>query len=121
MTAGGTFAGQTTTTAADDYSVSGSGCPGGGLGSGNDVVYSVQPSSTTRYRVTVVPEGNFDPMLYAVSACDFSNGCLAGTVLSGPGFAESIEVDAPGGVLTYIIVDGELLSNGGFELSVELL
>lgn len=122
VTAGGTFANQTTVGAADDYGPPlGGGCPSGGAASGNDVVYSVAPSTTTTYEVTVVPDGaGFDPMLYAVSACDFSNGCIAGTVLNGAGQQEQITFSAPGGQTTYIVVDGEVVSSGGFTLTVAI-
>ena len=120
MTAGGTFPGQSTQTATDDYAPSGSGCPSGGAASGRDVVYLVQPSVGTTFRVRVTPlasSPSFDPMLYAWSSCGAAS-CLAGTVLNGPGEPEEILFTVAAGASAYIVVDGELASRGAFDLEV---
>jgi hypothetical protein len=120
VSAGGTFAGQSTETAVDDYAPSGSGCPTGGAASGRDVAYLLQPAVATSYTVRVTPlasSPSFDPMLYAVSTCG-GVGCLAGTVLNGPGQPEEIALTVGAGQTAYVIVDGELASRGAFELQV---
>lgn len=123
VTVGGVFPGQSTLAATDDYSPSGPGCPSGGMASGRDVVYRVAPASTTNYRVRVVPSEAtpaFDPMLYVWASCGALN-CMAGTVLNGPGQVEQVEFSVEGGASALIVVDGELVSKGDFELTVEVL
>jgi len=121
VTAGVVLAGETTATASDDYSPPlGMGCPSGGAASGRDRAYFVEPMTLTNYRVIVTPEAGFDPMLYLVTACDFSVGCVDGTILNGSGMPESLTFSVSAGVRTYIIVDGELGSSGSYELRVEL-
>jgi hypothetical protein len=60
---------------------------------------------------------SFDPMLYAVSTCG-GTGCLAGTVLNGPGQAEEITFSVDAGQTAWVVVDGELASRGAFDLQV---
>ncbi len=120
VTAGGTFTGTTDATSiADDYGPSaGNGCSSGGSASGRDVAYALHPTVTTTYTVTVTPlNGTFDPMLYVQTTCG-ANACLAGTVLNGPGQAESVTFTVQAGVTAYVIVDGELVSKGPFTLLV---
>jgi hypothetical protein len=122
VTAGITLAGETTTTATDDYSPPiGMGCPSGGAASGRDRAYFVEPAAATDYRVTVTPAADFDPMLFLVTACDFSAGCVDGTVLNGSGTPESLTFSASAGTRIYIIVAGALVSRGSYELRVEVL
>lgn len=125
VTEGGRFAGSTFT-ATDDYSVSGAGCPSGGVASGRDVAYRLAPAMSRTYRVRVTPidrvlaDGGvvrFDPMLYVQAACG-AGACLAGTVLNGPGDAEEVSFTLAGGQSAFIVVDGELASRGDFELEV---
>ncbi len=120
VTAGGTFAG-TTATQSDALAPSGNGCPTGGAASGKDAVYFVEPAAQTTYKVTVVPEASFDPMLYVISACAPVNGCLAGTVLNGKGVQESVTFTAPASQRQNIVVDGELFSSGSYTITVEIL
>ncbi|MEW6435138.1 MAG: hypothetical protein AB1730_26860 [Myxococcota bacterium] len=47
-------------------------------------------------------------------------GCLAGTVLNGPGEPESISLGLGAGETVYRIVDGELASRGAFDLEVTI-
>ncbi len=120
VTAGGVFTGTTDATGiVDDYGPSVGTCPAGGNASGRDVVYALSPATTTSYTVTVRPlNSTFDPLLYAQLACG-TNTCLAGTTLNGPGQPESITFSAPGGQTVYVIVDGELVSKGPFEISIQ--
>ncbi|NOY91154.1 MAG: hypothetical protein GXP55_08075 [Deltaproteobacteria bacterium] len=121
VTAGVVLSSESTMTATDDYSPPlGMGCPSGGAASGRDRAYFVEPMTLTNYRVTVTPAADFDPMLYLVTACDFSAGCVDGTILNGTGTPESLTFSAAAGIRTYIIVDGELGSRGSYELRVEL-
>ncbi|MEW5741364.1 MAG: hypothetical protein AB1938_20750, partial [Myxococcota bacterium] len=120
VSAGGSFPGQSTQSATDDYGPSGPGCPTGGAASGRDVAYRLQPANTTTYTVRVTPlpsTPSFDPMLYAVTTCGTS-GCLAGTVLNGPGQAEEITLTVNAGQVVYVVVDGELASRGDFDLLI---
>ena len=121
VTAGATLVGESTFDAVDNYSPPiGMGCPSGGAASGRDRVYVVAPSTSTTYRVTVTPAADFDPMLYLFTVCDFSSGCIDGTVLNGVGVPESLTFTATAGSI-YIVVDGELASRGSYDLSVEIL
>lgn len=119
ISAGGTFAGQSTVGATDKLSPpSGNGCPAGGLNSGPDIIYVVSPPSDTLYEITVTPgNGSFDPMLYAMTSCDFDTGCSAGTILNGPGSSEQITFTA-GSQDVYVVVDGESNSSGPFTMEV---
>ncbi len=110
----------TTTGQTDDYGPSvGNGCPSGGLGSGRDVAYRLSPTVTTGYRVTVRPlNTSYDPMLYVQASCGV-NQCVTGTILNGPGQQESVTFSVPAGETVYIIVDGENVSHGPFELTVQ--
>ena len=123
VTAGGTFVGQSTRApATDTYGPMGAGCPSGGAASGRDVAYVVRPTLATGYRVRVVPSAStptYDPMLYAVRTCGAA-GCVAGTVLNGPGSAEEITFAVVADETVYIVVDGELASSGDFDLTVTL-
>lgn len=123
VTAGGTFLGQSTRApATDTYGPMGAGCPSGGAASGRDVAYLVRPTLATSYRVRVVPSAatpTYDPMLYAVRTCGGA-GCVAGTVLNGPGAAEEITFAVVADETVYIVVDGELASSGDFDLTVTL-
>jgi hypothetical protein len=117
VTGGGTFTG-TTTGATDDYSVSGPGCPTGGFASGEDVAYVVRPTAQTTYEIMVTPtEAQFDPMLYAVTTCGGS-GCVEGVVLNGPNEPEQITLDVAADETVYVVVDGEVTTDGAYELSV---
>jgi hypothetical protein len=125
ITAGGRFAG-TTNGFADDYSVSGAGCPAGGAASGRDVAYRITPPTQRQYTVRVTPvpatlpdggANRFDPMLLVQRACG-SGACVAGTVLNGPGDPESVTFSIGAGETMYVIVDGENVSRGEFELEV---
>jgi hypothetical protein len=123
VTNGGRFLG-TTMMAADDYSVSGAGCPSGGVASGRDVAYLLSPPSMRTYRVKVTPlpladggTSRFDPMLYVQAACG-AGACLAGTVFNGPGDPEEVTFTLAAGQSAYVVVDGELASRGDFELEV---
>ena len=80
----------------------------------------LQPTVATSYTVRVTPlasSPSFDPMLYAVSTCG-GTGCLAGTVLNGPGQPEAITLTVGAGQVAYVVVDGELASRGAFDLEV---
>ncbi len=116
-TSGGTFAGDTTDVD-DDYSTSASddGCPSG-QASGGDLVYSLAPAVETTYSIRVEPDGNFDPFLYVKADCAAAE-CVDGTVLNGPGTMESLTVTVPEGATYYVVVDGELLSEGAYTLTV---
>lgn len=120
-TAGGTWDNQSTTDATDDYDspVSADNCPSGSV-SGKDEVYAVSPTDTTTYEVTVTPAGaTFDPFLYVRADCA-AEACIDGTVFNGPGQPETLTFDAPGGQTSYIIVDGELGSEGDYSLTVTI-
>lgn len=125
ITAGGRFAG-TTNGFADDYSVAGAGCPAGGAASGRDVAYRLTAPAARTYTVRVTPvpatladggPNRFDPMLLVQRACGQS-GCVAGTVLNGPGDPESVTFSLATGETVFVIVDGENVSRGEFELDV---
>ena len=119
VTAGGVFIGTTDLTGiVDDYGPSVGTCPAGGSASGRDVAYALSPIVRTSYTVTVTPlNGTFDPLLYAQLACG-TNTCLAGTTLNGPGQPESITFSVPAGQTAFVIVDGELVSKGPFQISI---
>ena len=125
VTGGGRFLGSTFL-AADDYSVSGMGCPSGGAASGRDVAYLVAPPVTRAYRVRVTPlerplgDGGvirFDPMLYVQPVCGVGQ-CLAGTIFNGIGEPEEVTFTVNAGQTVFVVVDGELASRGDFELEV---
>jgi hypothetical protein len=120
VTAGGVFLG-TTEGMTDDYGPSaGNGCPSGGTASGRDVAYLLSPSVTTTYTVTVRPlTPSFDPMLYVQATCG-ANACIAGTVLNGAGQQESLTFTVQGGQTVYVIVDGEVVTRGPFEITIAL-
>ncbi|TXC74653.1 hypothetical protein FRC91_16205 [Bradymonadales bacterium TMQ1] len=119
MTGGGVLEAQTTVGAPENQDADGEGCPSGRI-SGPELIYVVNPTETTAYRVRVEPnEVSFDPMIYVRSGCETSV-CLDGTVFNGPGSVETLDFEAPGGVPSYIIVDGELLSEGSFRLEVTI-
>lgn len=120
VTAGASLTGQTTVGATDDYeaSFSGDNCPNARF-SGPDRAYVVQPATPTTYTVQVLPEAGFDPSLYVKVDCS-QEACVTGTVLNGEGVQESVTFDAPAGVPTFIIVDGEQFSEGMFDLNVTI-
>ncbi|MFP4599980.1 MAG: hypothetical protein ACLFVJ_17110 [Persicimonas sp.] len=120
VTSGGSFDTETTTDATDDYSASASdeNCPSGQF-SGKDKVYAVSPTTTTTYEVSVVPVDDFDPFIYTRDDCS-QPACIDGTVLNGPGDPESLTFDVQGGETVFVIVDGELGSEGDYSLSVQL-
>lgn len=120
VTAGASLTGQTTVGATDDYeaSFSGDNCPNARF-SGPDRAYVVQPGTPTTYTVQVLPEAGFDPSLYVKVDCS-QEACVTGTVLNGAGVQESVTFDAPAGVPTFIIVDGEQFSEGMFDLNVTI-
>ena len=120
VTEGGVFTGSTNQDAGanDDYGPSVGTCPAGGSASGRDVAYAITAPTTTSYTVTVTPLiGTFDPLLYAQLACG-TNTCVAGTTLNGPGQPETITFSAPAGQTVYVIVDGENVTRGPFEISI---
>lgn len=123
VTAGGAFPGQSTRApATDDYAPMGAGCPSGGAASGRDVAYVVRPAAATTYRVRATPSAAtpaYDPMLYAVRTCG-APGCVAGTVLNGPGQPEEITFAVDAAETVFIVVDGELASSGDFDLTVTI-
>jgi hypothetical protein len=121
VTSGGIFATETTTDATDDYDASlGDGeCPNGQF-SGKDKVYALSPTVPTSYEVSVDPVGNFDPFIYTRDDCSQA-ACLDGTVFNGPGGPESLTVDVAAGETVFVIVDGELGSEGDYSLGVLLL
>lgn len=121
VTEGGLFTGSTTQDAGanDDYGPAVGTCPGGGAASGRDVAYAITATTTTSYTVTVTPLiGTFDPLLYAQLACG-TDTCVAGTTLNGPGQPETITFSAPAGQTVYVIVDGENVTRGPFEISIQ--
>lgn len=121
VTAGGTFDGQTTVGLEDDYDASATAdnCPAGSA-SGADIVYVVTPNSETTYTFTVEPQdASFDPFIYLRDDCAIAT-CLDGTVLNGPGTRESLEYTVSAGQTVYVIVDGELVTEGPFSLEVDV-
>ncbi len=120
VTSGGSFDTETTTDANDNYSASATdeNCPSGRF-SGKDKVYVLSPATTTTYEVTVTPVDDFDPFIYTRDDCS-QPACIDGTVLNGPGDPESLTFDVQGGETVFVIVDGELGSEGDYSLSVQL-
>lgn len=125
VSAGGLFSGSTFS-ATDDYSISGANCPTGGAASGRDVAYAFTPPTTRTYRVVVtpidrvLPDGGlvrFNPMLYVQSMCGVP-GCIAGTRLNGTGMPESLTFQVAANQTVYLVIDGENVSRGDFELEV---
>ncbi len=104
----------------DDYGFGlTTGCPSGGSGSGRDVAYLLHPLNTTQYTVTVTPlRVQFDPMIYVQATCG-AGACIAGTVFNGPGQPETLTFVVNGGTTAYVIVDGELVTRGPFEISIQ--
>lgn len=121
MSAGGTWADQSTVGANDDYD-SGLGEPGcpSGSASGNDRVYVATPATTTEYKVTVEPDASFDPFIYVRASCS-DQACMAGTVFNGPGQPETVTFELQANETGHIIVDGELGDSGDYTLTVEIL
>lgn len=110
---------ETTVGGPETQDADGEGCPSGRI-SGPERFYVVQPEVATNYRVRVEPaDVSFDPMIYVRSSCETSV-CLDGTVFNGPGDPETLSFEAPAGVASYIIVDGQLLSEGGYRLEVTI-
>ncbi|MCU0697699.1 MAG: hypothetical protein MUC96_14325 [Myxococcaceae bacterium] len=125
VTAGGRFSG-TTNGFVDDYSIAGAGCPSGGLASGRDVAYRITAPTARTYTVRVTPvpatlpdggSNRFDPMLLVQRTCGAS-ACVAGTVLNGPGDPESLTFSIASNETLFVIVDGENVTRGEFELEV---
>lgn len=119
VTQGVSLMGLTTVGAADDYDSQGAKCPVGRI-TGNDVAFFVMPAQETTYKITVTPMGRYNPMIYIKTDCA-ANACLDGTVLNGPGVAESLTTTIGAGVKAYIIIDGDFRSgdaNGVFNLEV---
>lgn len=107
----------TTVGAGDDLSPGGGSCPSGSA-DGNDVLYDFHVATSGTYRFVVVPSGSaFDPMLYVVSDCA-GTSCVDGTVLNGPGEMETLDVTANAGADVLVVVDGELFSEGAYQLSL---
>lgn len=122
VTQGVSLMGLTTVGTADDYDADGDKCPVGKI-TGNDVAFFVMPAQDTTYKITVTPMGRYNPMIYIKTDCA-ADACLDGTVLNGPGVAESLTTPIDAGVKAYIIIDGDFRSgdsNGVFNLEVTAL
>ena len=121
VTAGGVWIGESTVEMSDAYSPSlgASGCPGTNF-SDRERVYFVLPGETTTYEVRAEPEAGFDLMIYVRLDCEASI-CVGGTRLNGAGVTETLIFEAPGGVASYIFVDGEIGHSGSFDLMVVAL
>jgi hypothetical protein len=121
VSAGGTWADQSTVGASDDYAsdLTAPNCPSGSF-SGPDRVYVATPTTTTEYKVTVEPAIDFDPFIYVRASCS-DQACMAGTVLNGTGVPESVTFELQANETGHIIVDGELGDAGDYTLTVEIL
>ncbi len=123
VTAGGTWTGQTTIGTTDNYDPKkGSGCPFIS-GSSGDRVYVVTPSVNTKYKFTVTPEGNFNPIIFSRTDCA-ATACVAGTRLEGAGMPEVVTFNALAGQSIFTIVDGDFTAGsvrGNFKLTVDIV
>lgn len=121
-TAGGRWEERDTRNAKDDYHVPNNApnCPTGGNSTGRDEVYRVSPAYNTTYKIVVTPlEANFNPFIYVREDCS-QDACIDGTKLSGPGQPESLTIDVPAGATYYIIVDGELVTSGRYNIDITM-
>lgn len=110
----------TTVGAGDDLEPGGSHCPSASA-DGNDVLYQFHAETSGTFRFEVMPTGSsFDPMLYVVADC-VGSACVDGTVLNGPGERETLDVTASAGDDVFLVVDGELFSEGAYRLSLAAL
>ena len=119
VSGGADFDAETTIGANDDYEagLGDDGCPSGAA-SGPDRAYRITSPEARIYNVRVVPEGSFDPMIYVRRDCDRGE-CVDGTVLRGPGESETLSFSVLAGETVYVIVDGELFSEGNYAFDVE--
>lgn len=109
----------TTVGAVDDYEAdfSGDNCPNNSV-SGPDRVYAFTSAVTGQFKVTVIPDDDFDAALYMRTDCAL-DACVDGTILNGPGVSESLTFTAEASITYYIIVDGELGDSGSYTLTLE--
>lgn len=107
VTNGGTFTEQSTIGAGGFYHPGRNekDCPGSNI-TGPERVYAVTPAVETQYKITVVPEGNYNPMIYVRANCAVESACLGGQRGLGAGRTISTTFTAPAGVASHIIVDG---------------
>lgn len=120
VTAGAHLSGSTLG-ATDDYRPNGSKthCPLATY-SAEDRAYVVKPTATTNYKVTVTPEGTYNPILYAVTDCaafaasgpPSTIDCVAGTAFNGPGVADSITFTAAANASVFVVVDANIAASG---------
>lgn len=76
--------------------------------SGPDRTYAFVASlGAGTYRIDTL-----DPMIYVLESCDATE-CIDGTMLNGPGEAESLELELEADQVVYVVVDTEPASGGG--------
>lgn len=108
-----------------DPGISSSGCTGW-ESRGPDLYYSVDLIGGSTYTVTVTPDANWDPMLYAFTDCaDMEGTCEAGSDSSLTGGAEAITLAPTVDTTYYIAVDSyygpsSSSSGGTFTLDVQV-
>ncbi len=126
VTTGGSFADQSTVGAGGFYHPgrNENNCPGSNI-TGPERVYAVTPAVATTYKITVVPEGTYNPMIYVRANCAVESACLGGQRGLGAGRTISTTFTAPAGVASHIIVDGLWEAGakdaGIYTLNVEIL
>lgn len=108
-----------TTSATDDYEPAMTGC--NFTATGPDVVYRFTPQQSGDYVFSLVPDSQWDPILYVTTACvDVSTACLAGADDHADGAPESVAVTLVAGTTYLVGADGYDGASGAFRLSVNL-
>ena len=108
--------GSVTGTTAGAYNHLGSACGGG---SGRDVVYTINPTSSGKAKVTVT--AGFAAIISTRTSCSDAQseaGCQG--IQSTGGGTATLEVPVFGGAPTFIVVDGYGGTSGDFTLDVEV-
>jgi hypothetical protein len=82
--------------------------------SAEDRAYVVRPTTATTYKVTVTPEGTYNPILYAVTDCAAmaTNDCVAGTAFNGAGQPDTITFTVAANASVFVIVDANIAASG---------
>ncbi|TNF38458.1 MAG: hypothetical protein EP329_00340 [Deltaproteobacteria bacterium] len=94
------------------------GYPDYGSASSTDEVWSLVPSASGTYDITVTPSGALEPILYVTSRCDDLVAGRLGSDRALSGSPASVSVKLLEGRAYRIIVDGQADSAGAYTLTV---
>lgn len=80
---------------------------------GRDVVYSVTPSASGSYVLTVTPQGGFDPAVLQLGGSCAAASCVRAVDSAGPAGAELVTFSGVAGQPVYFVVDSASSAGAG--------